>query len=281
MTREPDSFLKLQIRRLATGFCWAVFGIGGLTLSLTAFPVIRAATDSKETSVLRTRRLISASFRLFFRLTHLLGVMEADTAGIQCLKDKKGVILVANHPTLIDYVLIASVIPETDCIVKSALTGNFFLKRVVRAADYIVNSEDPSDLVRDAEARLAKGGVLLIFPEGTRTKPGITPTLHRGAAQIAVRTDTPIEVIQIESSDPWLTKGAPWYAVPPRKPIIRLSYVGRLTPQPLEDPEAAPAAARSLTAKIFASLRFSSEPAGNNGKTHTGNAWKSDPVTHY
>ena len=129
MTREPDSFLKLQIRRLATGFCWAVFGIGGLTLSLTAFPVIRAATDSKETSVLRTRRLISASFRLFFRLTHLLGVMEADTAGIQCLKDKKGVILVANHPTLIDYVLIASVIPETDCIVKSALTGNFFLKR--------------------------------------------------------------------------------------------------------------------------------------------------------
>ena len=201
MTREPDSFLKLQIRRLATGFCWAVFGIGGLTLSLTAFPVIRAATDSKETSVLRTRRLISASFRLFFRLTHLLGVMEADTAGIQCLKDKKGVILVANHPTLIDYVLIASVIPETDCIVKSALTGNFFLKRVVRAADYIVNSEDPSDLVRDAEARLAKGGVLLIFPEGTRTKPGITPTLHRGAAQIAVRTDTPIEVIQIESSD--------------------------------------------------------------------------------
>ena len=164
MTREPDSFLKLQIRRLATGFCWAVFGIGGLTLSLTAFPVIRAATDSKETSVLRTRRLISASFRLFFRLTHLLGVMEADTAGIQCLKDKKGVILVANHPTLIDYVLIASVIPETDCIVKSALTGNFFLKRVVRAADYIVNSEDPSDLVRDAEARLAKGGVLLIFP---------------------------------------------------------------------------------------------------------------------
>ena len=48
MTREPDSFLKLQIRRLATGFCWAVFGIGGLTLSLTAFPVIRAATDSKK-----------------------------------------------------------------------------------------------------------------------------------------------------------------------------------------------------------------------------------------
>ena len=28
MNREPDSFLKLQIRRLATGFCWAVFGLG-------------------------------------------------------------------------------------------------------------------------------------------------------------------------------------------------------------------------------------------------------------
>lgn len=92
-----------------------------------------------------------------------------------------------------------------------------------------------------------KGGVLLIFPEGTRTKPGITPTLHRGAAQIAVRTDTPIEIIQIKSSDPWLTKGAPWYAVPPRKPIIRLSYVGRLTPQPLEDRSGIGARRRPIT----------------------------------
>ena len=194
MNREPDSFLKLQIRRLATGFCWAVFGIGGLTLSLTAFPVIRATSDTKEASVLRTRRLISSSFRLFFRLTHILGVMEADTAGIECLKDKKGVILVANHPTLIDYVLIASVIPETDCIVKSALTHNFFLKRVVSGADYIVNSEDPSDLVRDAEARLAKGGVLLIFPEGTRYKgeEGGAGEFKAGAFRIAVKTGVPV-----------------------------------------------------------------------------------------
>ncbi len=55
--------------------------------------------------------------------------------------------MVANHPTLIDYVILASVMPETDCLVKSALLRNPFVSGVIRSADYLINSEAEPPLV--------------------------------------------------------------------------------------------------------------------------------------
>lgn len=79
--------------------------------------------------------------------------------------------MVANHPTLIDYVILASVMPETDCLVKSALLRNPFVSGVIRAADYLINSEAET-LLSASQQRLAQGDTLLIFPEGTRTRSG-------------------------------------------------------------------------------------------------------------
>ena len=106
--------------------------------------------------------------------------------GAEILRQERGCLVVANHPTLIDYVLLASVMPETDCLVKSALLKNPFLGGVVRAADYLINSEAETLLPR-CQQRLAQGDTILIFPEGTRTKPGYpyvrtaSPTYRRVA----------------------------------------------------------------------------------------------------
>ncbi len=48
--------------------------------------------------------------------------------------------------------------------------------------------------------------MLLIFPEGTRTTPGIKPKLQRGAAQIAVRTERDLRVVHITVTPSFLTK---------------------------------------------------------------------------
>ncbi len=45
---------------------------------------------------------------------------------LKFLRQERGCLVVANHPTLIDYVLLASVMPETDCLVKSALLKKSF-----------------------------------------------------------------------------------------------------------------------------------------------------------
>ncbi len=64
---------------------------------------------------------------------------------LELLREDRNCIIVANHPSLIDYVLIASQLPQCDCLVKAAIWENPFMKRIVKAAGYIPN-QAPIDL---------------------------------------------------------------------------------------------------------------------------------------
>ncbi|MGH6629101.1 MAG: lysophospholipid acyltransferase family protein, partial [Burkholderiales bacterium] len=120
---------------------------------------------------------------------------------------------VANHPSLIDVVLIISLMPPVDCIVKQALWRNPFLRWPVRWAGYIPNTT-PEALVEDCARTLRAGNSLLVFPEGTRTAPGQPLRFKRGAAQVALAAACEIVPITISCTAPTLTKGQKWYQVP-------------------------------------------------------------------
>lgn len=75
----------------------------------------------------------------------------------------------------------------------------------MRAADYLINSEAETLLPR-CQQRLAQGDTILIFPEGTRTKPGEKMTLQRGAANIAVRCASDLRIVTIGCSEHLLDK---------------------------------------------------------------------------
>ena len=111
----------------------------------------------------------------------------------------RGTIIVANHPTILDYVLTASMLPEMDCLVKASLRHNFFLKHVIRAADYMSN-DGSLETLEEITRRLEAGENILIFPEGTRTRAGVPMKLKRGVAHAALRTD---------AGSPSCTSGAP------------------------------------------------------------------------
>lgn len=224
------SFFKYQYRRLASGFCWSVFGIGSLILTAIYFPLLNLLMTNRETRTARARRTISESFRLFVRCLKSLGVADVDTQNLQALKEAKGCIIVANHPTLLDYVFIASELPEIDCLVKAQLSHNFFLKGVVKAADYLLNNNSEI-ILEHCRERLSKGHCILIFPEGTRTVPGKEIKLKRGVAHIALRCRSPIKLIGIHCSEKWLDKSSEWYQIPLRKPSVRLENIGELHPE--------------------------------------------------
>ena len=71
------------------------------------------------------RRSIAASFRFFLAIARGTGVLDYRINNLDALRNDRGCLVVANHPTLIDYVILASVMPETDCLVKSALQGDY------------------------------------------------------------------------------------------------------------------------------------------------------------
>ncbi len=153
-------------------------------------------------------RSIAASFRFFLTVARGTGVLDYRIHNLDALRGDRGCLVVANHPTLIDYVILASVMPETDCLVKSALLRNPFVSGVIRAADYLINSE-AEPLLAASQQRLAQGDTLLIFPEGTRTRPGEAIALQRGAANIAVRCRSDLRIVLIHCSEHLLDKKKP------------------------------------------------------------------------
>ncbi len=158
-------------RAAMTGFCFALFGLGGLLLSVVWFNLLLLLVRDKARRRRIARRSVSLSFRCFLSVVKGVGVLDYQIKGRDILHQERGCLVVANHPSLIDYVMLASVMPETDCLVKSALLKNPFVSGVIRAADYLINDRADA-LLPASRQRLQQGDTILIFPEGTRTVPG-------------------------------------------------------------------------------------------------------------
>jgi len=132
------------------------------------------------------------------------------------------VIVVANHPTLIDVILLISRMPQADCVVKREAWSNPFLRNVVSAAGYVPN-DGGVELVETCAARIRAGRSLVLFPEGTRSpRAGLGP-FRRGAAHVALRTGCPVQPVAIRPDSPFLSKGEAWWRVPDRTPTSRVT----------------------------------------------------------
>lgn len=209
-------------RLIATVMCFTVFGIGGLLLRCLAFPVIHWFVRNPAKETIWARKLISHSFRLFIWLMGALGIYRAEIHGAERLR-RPGLLILANHPTLIDIVFLISLTDRANCIVKSSLLANPFTRGPLRGAHYITNDQQGTELLDTCIASIQAGDHLIVFPEGTRTRHGAKQLqLQRGSANIAVRAGQPITPVVIHCDQAFLTKGAPWWRIPPRRPHLRI-----------------------------------------------------------
>ncbi|WP_407331329.1 lysophospholipid acyltransferase family protein [Enterovibrio sp. 27052020O] len=257
-------------RILATGFCFSLFGLGALCLTFIVCPVMTfSARDAREREN-RVQRIIQRTFTAFCLTMKYTGAINFRISGADALKDDKNCLILANHPSLIDYVLIASQLPQCDCLVKAAIWRNPFMKGIVKAAGYIPNN-NPDDLLSRCGERLSQGNVLLIFPEGTRSKPGITPNLQRGASQIAVRTKTDIRIIHITVTPSFLTKEKKWYQVPDIRPFFHVEVKGKIAASEFTGSDVAePTAARRLNRRLATELFPNTENSKHQHSTKEG-----------
>jgi 1-acyl-sn-glycerol-3-phosphate acyltransferase len=230
-----------------TGWLFVLFGLGGFLMALFGFNLLNLTVRDRLRRRNLARRAVSASFRFFLRHGRWLGVFDYHFENSALLREERGTLIVANHPTLLDYVFIASQMPQVGCLVKASLTGNIFMRGVIRAADYLINSQGET-LLAESRQRLAEGESILIFPEGTRTRPGQPFRAQRGAANIAVRSGCPLRLVHIDCNTRWLDKQSRWYQVPARKPKVVVSVRSRIDSRIyLAGDEASSRAARRLT----------------------------------
>ncbi|HEX4268096.1 MAG TPA: lysophospholipid acyltransferase family protein [Steroidobacteraceae bacterium] len=201
-------------------FAWTVPAL----ILLSPLPRPRRRTMARYTMML--------GLRLFSRLLTAAGAYQLDLDSIDALREGGPVILAPNHPTLIDAILFLTRHPNLVCILKPELMRNFFLGAGARLAGFI-RSDPPRPMIREAVAELDRGGLVLLFPEGTRTTRAPLNRLTGSASIIARHAHVPIQVVIIETDSPYLSKGWPIFRVP-RLPIRYRVRLGRRL-EPAED----------------------------------------------
>ena len=246
--RSLTANLNFGWRLFATGVCFTTFGIGGMLLTVLVFPPLWLLPARQR--LRSTRWVIHRVFGGFMSMMQLLGVMRLEVRGGDILRECRHVLVLANHPTLVDVVALVALMPHASCVVKQALWKNPFLGGPVRAAGYINNSS-PEALLEACAQDLAEGNPLLIFPEGTRSEPGQPLRFLRGASYLALKSGKPILPVLIDCQPSTLTKKKPWYQIPDRPFHLRISVQQPINPADWQLDPAAPAiAARHLTVKL-------------------------------
>lgn len=247
-------------RIFATALAFACFGIGGALLRLVVFPLqallLRDAAQRQQVA----RSIVQRVFRLFIGWLRLLGLIRYEVRGVEKLQ-RRGLLILANHPTLIDVAFLIGLVPNASCVVKSTLAAHPCTRGPVRATGYICNNPG-SDLLLTCLDTLATGSNLIIFPEGARSQPGQALKMQRGAAQIALRGGLDITPVRIHCQPVGLYKGQPWWAVA-KRPLCFTIEVGDDLPSAFALQAAGGEhgrAARRLTESL---IQFFSEPLGS------------------
>ncbi|WP_208651094.1 lysophospholipid acyltransferase family protein [Ectopseudomonas khazarica] len=231
-------------RLVATALSFALFGIGGVLLRVLVFPLLALLPGDTLQRRTRARAVVSWTFRVFVQFMYRMGVLTYEVEGAERL-GRPGQMVIANHPSLIDVVVLIAFIRDANCVVKQSLWENPCMRGPIRAAQYISNSGS-LDMLDEAAGALHNGETLIVFPEGTRTVPGCNPAFHRGAAAIAVRGASIVTPVVISVTPTTLTKAEPWYSIPSRRFHFRLRVGEDIDPRQFTEQAPLPIASRKL-----------------------------------
>jgi 1-acyl-sn-glycerol-3-phosphate acyltransferase len=176
------------------------------------------------------RAAIASVYRGFWTCAQALGLMHIDYKSLDALRNDAGLIIAANHPSMLDALLVVARVPRGICIMRAGLMRNPFLGAGARLARYIRN-DPPRGMIRSAVTNLRAGGQLVLFPEGTRTVDKPINPFRPGMTLIAHLAQVPIQTVIIESQSPYLGKGWPIWRTP-EFPVVFSARLGeRFAPE--------------------------------------------------
>src|SRR4026209_2201588 len=168
-------------RLVMTGATFLLFSTGGAVGSYTVFPALRLLPGGQRERERRVRWMICRFFGLMVALLRVTGVMRLETRGLERLQRAGGVLVLANHPSLLDVVVLLSAMPRATCVVKEAWWANPFIAGVVRAAGYIRNSEPEQGLEDCARGVGRRRRGRIMPPPRARAGPrGLRPRARQG-----------------------------------------------------------------------------------------------------
>jgi glycerol-3-phosphate dehydrogenase (NAD(P)+) len=185
--------------------------------------------------------IVRVSFQIFFLI-----YFRMQRIGLEHVPRRGPVIIASNHRSFLDPFVIACMARRPMYYVAKE---EIFYGRVISwlltslGAFPVRRGASDADTIITAKAILARGDIVLIFPEGTRTRPGALGTPHRGVGRLALETGVPVVPVAVIGTEA-IRKGV---VIRPHKVRIR---AGRALRFPLVE-HPSPALAGAVTERIW------------------------------
>ena len=184
-----------------------------------------------------TRAVLQPFFHLYFRMSRI---------GREHIPAEGPVILAANHRSFLDpFVIACCARRPVYYVAKKELFAKRWQAWVLNALGAFPVDRGAGDrsMIETATAILDRGDCVLIFPEGTRIRPGSLGSAKRGVGRLALETGAPVVPVAVIGTEA-IRRG---WRIRPHKVRIR---VGRALSFPrVEDPS--PHLAAAVTERIW------------------------------
>lgn len=235
------------LRILLTGSAFAGFFVFSFLFGSLFLPVLARWPGSREQKQRRLERAVCGVYRAFTTIGHHTRLMRYRRPELPPdFPRQGGYVVIANHPTLIDTLMLMGLQPGLASVVKPWWTRTWWTRRLMRYANHIPGPERererlPASVASDMSAEssdagdtpailtrmvehLKAGHGLVIFPEGSRSFERKLRRFRRGAIEAAIRAGVPIVPAFISVDPPLLMKHQPWYDVPARRGDFRIEF---------------------------------------------------------
>ncbi len=183
------------------------------------------------------RAVLQPFFRIYFRLSRI---------GRDHIPADGPVIVAANHRSFLDPFVIATMARRPMYYVaKKEMFKRGWQSWILNAlgAFPVDRGAGDAEMIETAKAILGRGEIVLIFPEGTRIRPGSLGKPKRGVGRLALETGAPVVPVAVIGTEA-IRRG---WRIRPRKVRIRAGRPLRFPQVPV----ASPALARAVTQRIW------------------------------
>ncbi len=193
------------IRLLVALITFLLFGIASIVFTILIIPL--AIVPIKKVKKQYFLRYLTSKFcQGLLGINLFLHIKKLDIKQIDFTKPS---IIVVNHQSMLDILLLLSLSPKIIILTKDWVWNNLIFGALVRYSGHLNISKGHDNLSDDFEERINEGCSIVIFPEGTRTDNGKIKRYHKGAFYMAEKSSLPVHKLLIYG----------FYDVLPRKTV--------------------------------------------------------------
>lgn len=230
--------------------------------------LLHLGTSDPTRRARRLQRTTAAAYRFMHDFLRVTRIARFDHRRVRVDRPAGPCVVVANHPTLMDITALTAVFGGGSTVAKPALFRRRMIRPLMVGAGHIEgHGDDPVAAGRVVEAavdRLARGLTVIMFPEGTRSRPGEMGPFGRAAFEIACRARVPVVSVGIRCEPLWLSKEVVLFDPPHPMPDLRLEGLAT------DDPAGVDYDSRALRSSVEARFRawFTGVPVPEDLTSH-------------